>query len=56
MAAKVEPVQGLGAPAIRSGDAPPTLEAVVGDRALGVTAPTLEAARSLAKAAIGRMR
>jgi hypothetical protein len=45
-------------PAIRSGekDAPPTVEAVVGDRAVGVTAPTFEAARALAKAAVGRMR
>jgi hypothetical protein len=37
MAAKVEPVEGLGAPAIRSRkkDAPPTVEAVVGGWAVG---------------------
>jgi hypothetical protein len=58
MAAKVEPVEGLGAPAIQSGEkgAPPTVEAVVGGWAVGVTAPTFEAARALAKAAVGRIR
>jgi hypothetical protein len=58
MAAKVEPVEGLGAPAIRSGEkgAPPTVEAVVGGWAVGVTAPTFEAAQALAKAAVGRVR
>jgi hypothetical protein len=58
LATKVAPVEGLGVPAIRSedGDAPPTVEAAVNGKLIGVTAPTFEAARALAKAAIGRMR
>jgi hypothetical protein len=55
---KVTPMEGLGAPAIRSEDegSPPTLEAVVKGRVLGVSAATFEAAQALARAAIPRMR
>jgi hypothetical protein len=58
MPTKVTAVEGLGAPAIRSegeGD-PPTVEAVAGGRILGVSAPTFEAAQTLAKAAIRRLK
>jgi hypothetical protein len=55
---KVEPVDGLGAPAIRTDEetSPPTVEAAVGGRLLGVTAPTFEAAKALAAKAIARLR
>jgi hypothetical protein len=58
LATAVSPVEGLGAPAIRSDDdsAPPTVEAAVNGKLLGVTAPTLEAAQALAKKAIARLR
>ena len=58
LATAVTPVEGLGAPAIRSGDSsgPPTVEAAVNGRLLGITAPTLEAAQALAKTAIARLR
>jgi hypothetical protein len=57
MPTKVTPVEGLGAPAIRSEeDGPPTIEAVAGGRLLGITASTLEAAHTLAKAAITRLK
>ncbi len=52
------PLEGLGAPAIRSdkGSGPATIEAVTGGRILGVTAPTFEAAEALAKKAIPRVK
>jgi hypothetical protein len=58
LATKAEPLEGLGAPAIRSddGSGPATIEAVTGGRILGVTAPTFEAAEALAKQAILRVR
>jgi hypothetical protein len=58
LATAVSPLEGLGAPAIRSGDgsAPPTVEAAVNGRLLGITAPTFEAAQALAKTAIARLR
>jgi hypothetical protein len=58
LATSVQPVEGLGAPAIRSddGSGPATIEAVAGGRILGVTAPTVEAAEGLAKQAIPRVR
>ena len=57
LATAVSPVEGLGAPAIRSEDSstPPTVEAAVNGRLLGITAPTLEAAQALAKTAIARL-
>jgi hypothetical protein len=58
LATKAEPVEGLGAPAIRSddGSGPATIEAVTGGRIVGVSAPTIEAATALAKQAIPRVR
>jgi hypothetical protein len=58
LATKAEPVEGLGAPAIRSddGSGPATIEAVIGGRIMGVGAPTIEAAQALAKKAIPRVR
>jgi hypothetical protein len=58
LATAVSPVEGLGAPAIRSEDssAPPTVEAAVNGRLLGITAPTLAAAQALAKTAIALLR
>jgi hypothetical protein len=58
LATKAEPLEGLGAPAIRSddGSGPATIEAVTGGRILGVSAPTVEAATALAKQAIPRVR
>jgi hypothetical protein len=55
---KVTPEEGLGVPAIRSEDegSPPTVEAAVNGRVIGVTAPTFEVAQALAKVAIPRMR
>ena len=52
------PLEGLGAPAIRSdkGSGPATIEAVTAGRILGVTAPTVEAAEALAKKAIPRVK
>jgi hypothetical protein len=57
LATAVSPLEGLGAPAIRSEDssAPPTVEAAVNGRLLVVTAQTLEAAQALAKTAIARL-
>jgi hypothetical protein len=58
LATKAEPLEGLGAPAIRSddGSGPATVEAVTGGRLLGVSAPTVEMAQALAKQAIPRVR
>jgi hypothetical protein len=58
LATAAKPVEGLGAPAIRSddGSGPATIEVVTGGRLLGVTAPTVEAAEALAKKAIPRVR
>ena len=58
LASRAAPIEGLGAPAIRSddGSGPATIEAVTGGRILGVTAPTIEAAEALAKQAIPRVR
>ena len=58
LATQAEPVEGLGAPAIRSddGSGPATIEAVTGGRIVSVTAPTVEAATALAKQAIPRVR
>jgi hypothetical protein len=52
------PLEGLGAPAIRSddGSGPATIEAVVAGKLLGVTAPTADAAEALTKIAIPRVR
>jgi hypothetical protein len=57
LASAAAPVEGLGAPAIRSDDGtgPATVEAAVAGRLLGITAPTFEAAQALAKAAIPRL-
>ena len=57
LASAASPVEGLGAPAIRSddGSGPATIEAAVGGRLLGIAAPTFEAAQALAKAAIQRL-
>ena len=58
LVSRAAPVEGLGAPAIRSddGSGPATIEAVTGGRILGVTAPTIEAAEALAKTVIPRVR
>ena len=58
LATRAEPVEGLGAPAIRSddGSGPATIEAVAAGWILGVTAPTVEVAEALAKKAIPRAR
>ena len=58
LASRAAPVNGLGAPAIRSddGSGPATIEAVTGGRILGVTAPTVEGAEALAKKAVPRVR
>jgi len=58
LASRAAPVEGLGAPAIRSddGSGPATIEAVTGGRILGVSAPTIEAAEALAKQVIPRVR
>ena len=58
LATKAEPLEGLGAPAIRSddGSGPATVEAVADGRLLGVSAPTVEMAQALAKQAIPRVR
>ena len=58
LASRAAPVEGLGAPAIRSddGSGPATIEAVTSGRILGVTAPTIEAAEALAKTVIPRVR
>jgi hypothetical protein len=58
LASRAAPIEGLGAPAIRSddGSGPATIEAVTGGRHLGVSAPTVEAAEALAKLAIPRVR
>jgi hypothetical protein len=54
----VTPLEGLGAPAIRIDEdtSPPTIEAAVGARLLGLSAPTFEVARTLAAQAIARLR
>ena len=54
----VTPLEGLGAPAIRIDEetSPPTVEAAVGARLLGLTAPTFEVAQTLAGKAIARLR
>jgi hypothetical protein len=54
----VTPLEGLGAPAIRTDEetSPPTVEAVVGTRLLGVTAKTFEVAQALAAKAVARLR
>ena len=58
LASRAAPIEGLGAPAIRSddGSGPATIEAVTAGRILGVSAPTIEAATALAKQAIPRVR
>jgi hypothetical protein len=58
LATAAKPIEGLGAPAIRTddGSGPATIEAVTGGRLLGVTAPSVEAAEALAKKAIPRVR
>jgi hypothetical protein len=58
LATTAKPVEGLGAPAIRSDDGtgPATIEAVTGGRILGISAPTVEAAEALAKKVIPRVR
>jgi hypothetical protein len=58
MKVTVEPVEGLGAPAIRTDEesSPPTVEAAVAGRLLGLTAPTFEIAKALAAKAIVRLR
>jgi hypothetical protein len=57
MKVTVEPVEGWGAPAIRTDveSSPPTVEAAVAGRLLGLTAPTFEIAKALAARAIARM-
>jgi hypothetical protein len=57
LATKADPVEGLGAPAIRSddGSGPATIEAVTAGRIVSVTAPTVEAATALAKKASPRV-
>ncbi len=57
IATHAEPVEGLGAPAIRSddGSGPATIEAVTVGRIVSVGAPTIEAATALAKQAIPRV-
>jgi hypothetical protein len=54
----VTPLEGLGAPAIRTDEetSPPAVEAVVGARLLGLSAPTFEVAQALAAKAIARLR
>jgi hypothetical protein len=52
------PVEGLGMPAIRSeveGSSTPTLEAIVGNRVLGVTASDFDAAKALLPRAATRL-
>jgi hypothetical protein len=58
LATRAAPIEGLGAPAIRSddGSGPATIEAVTAGRIVSVTAPTIEAATALAKKAIPRVR
>ena len=58
LATRAAPIEGLGAPAIRSddGSGPATIEAVTAGRIVSVTAPTVEAATALAKKAIPRVR
>ena len=58
LATRAAPIEGLGAPAIRSddGSGPATIEAVKAGRIVSVTAPTIEAATALAKKAIPRVR
>ena len=58
LASRAAPIEGLGAPAIRSddGSGPATIEAVTAGRIVSVTAPTVEAATALAKKAIPRVR
>lgn len=58
LAAKVVPIEGLDAPAIRvdDGSEGATIEAMVGGRLVSVTAPTIEAAQALARRVIARMR
>jgi hypothetical protein len=58
LASRAAPIEGLGAPAIRSddGSGPATIEAVTAGRIVSVTAPTIEAATALAKKAIPRVR
>ena len=57
LASRAAPLEGLGAPAIRSddGSGPATIEAVTAGRVVSVTAPTIEAATELAKKAISRV-
>jgi hypothetical protein len=57
MKVTVEPVEGLGAPAIRTDEesAPPTVEVAIGGRLLGLSAPTFEIAKALAAKAIARL-
>jgi hypothetical protein len=55
----ITPVEGLGVPAVRSeveGSTTPTIEAVVGNRLLGVTASNFETAKALAAKAAPRLR
>ena len=58
LASRAAPIEGLGAPAIRSddGSGPATIEAVTAGRIVSVTAPTIEAATARAKKAIPRVR
>ena len=58
LATRAAPIEGLGAPAIRSddGSGPATIEAVTAGRIVSVTAPTIETAEALAKKAIPRVR
>lgn len=58
LATRAAPIEGLGAPAIRSDDGagPATIEAVKGGRVMSVSAPTIEAATALAKTALLRVR
>ena len=58
LATRAAPLEGLGAPAIRSddGSGPATIEAVTAGRIVSVSAPTIEAASALAKKAIPRVR
>jgi hypothetical protein len=58
LATRAAPIEGLGAPAIRSddGSGPATIEVVTAGRLVSVSAPTIEAATALAKKAIPRVR
>ena len=57
LATRAAPIEGLGAPAIRSddGSGSATIEAVKAGQIVSVSAPTVEAATELAKKAISRV-